>query len=127
MFDSDVAAQVAIAKFVRRLYGTAPLSAAVAGEVAPGLGSVPADATDAEWSEWLKGSYAPNNHPVSTASMLPREDGGVVDSELMVYGTTNLRVVDASVLPTQLSGHLTSVLYGVAERAADIIKVHMCR
>lgn len=31
--------------------------------------------------------------------MFPREDGGVVDSKLKVYGTTNLRVIDASVLP----------------------------
>ena len=124
MFESDVQAQIAIAKFVRKVFSTAPLSASVGGEVAPGSATVPEDATDEVWSEWLKATYAPNRHPVSTAAMLPREDGGVVDAELRVYGTMNLRVVDASVLPTQLSGHLTSVLYGVAERAADIIKAH---
>ena len=122
MFDSDLAAQVAIAKFVRKVYGTAPFSATIGGELLPGLATVPANATDDEWGAWLKSAYAPNNHPVSTAAMLPRGDGGVVDAELVVYGTSNLRVVDASVLPTQLSGHLTSILYGVAERAADIIK-----
>lgn len=31
--------------------------------------------------------------------MFPREDGGVVDARLKVYGTTNLRVVDASIFP----------------------------
>lgn len=54
--------------------------------------------------------------------MLPREMGGVVNSKLKVYGTKNVRVVDASVLPFQLCGHLTSTLYAVAERAADLIK-----
>lgn len=53
--------------------------------------------------------------------MLPRELGGVVDSNLVVYGTENVRVVDASILPTQISGHLTSLIYAVAERAADLM------
>ena len=38
-------------------------------------------------------------HPVGTAAMMPREDGGVVDSKLRVYGTRNLRVVSASFTP----------------------------
>lgn len=54
--------------------------------------------------------------------MLPKEFGGVVDTNLVVYGTENVRAVDASVLPGQNSGHLTSLIYAVAERAADIIK-----
>lgn len=32
-------------------------------------------------------------HPVGTAAMVPREDGGVVDASLKVYGTSNLRIV----------------------------------
>lgn len=63
-----------------------------------------------------------NFHPVGTASMLPRSRGGVVSPELRVYGTKNVRVVDASVLPFQICGHLTSTLYAVAEKAADMIK-----
>jgi choline dehydrogenase-like flavoprotein len=47
---------------------------------------------------------------------------GVVDAQLLVYNTTNLRVVDASILPMQISAHLQSTLYGVAEKAADLIK-----
>lgn len=54
--------------------------------------------------------------------MLPRDKGGVVSPELKVYGTKNVRVIDASVLPFQLCGHLTSTLYAVAERASDLIK-----
>jgi len=54
--------------------------------------------------------------------MLPKEVGGVVDTSLKVYGTSNVRVVDASVIPFQVCGHLQSTVYAVAERAADIIK-----
>lgn len=39
--------------------------------------------------------------------MMSHELGGVVDPELVVYGTQNVRVVDASVLPFQINGHLT--------------------
>lgn len=54
--------------------------------------------------------------------MLPREKGGVVDADLKVYGTQNVRVVDASVIPFQICGHLASTIYAVAEKASDIIK-----
>ncbi|CAN8100132.1 unnamed protein product [Discula destructiva] len=61
-------------------------------------------------------------HPSGTCAMLPREQGGVVDSRLRVYGTTNVRVVDASVFPIEPLGHLQSTVYAVAEKAADLIK-----
>ena len=64
----------------------------------------------------------PNYHPVGTAAMMAKELGGVLDKKMRVYGTKNVRVVDASILPFQTSGHLTSTLYAVAERLADIIK-----
>lgn len=35
-------------------------------------------------------------HPLGSASMLPKEEGGVVDKDLIVYGTNNLRVVSIS-------------------------------
>ena len=67
----------------------------------------------------------PNFHPIGTVSMLPKELGGVVDSSLRVYGTSNVRVVDASIMPFQVSGHLTSTLYALSEKAADLIKADM--
>lgn len=54
--------------------------------------------------------------------MGPRHDGRVVDERLKVHGTRNLRVVDASVFPLHVRGNLASLVYAVAERAADFVK-----
>ena len=62
-------------------------------------------------------------HCVRTCAMLPREKGGVVDERLIVYGTKNLRVVDASVMPFIPQSNTMSKVYAVADRAADLIKV----
>ena len=63
----------------------------------------------------------PNYHAVGTAAMMSRNLGGVVDPELRVYGTANVRVVDASILPLQGGGHLVATLYAIAEKAADLM------
>lgn len=61
-------------------------------------------------------------HLSGSASMRPRESGGVVDTRLRLYGVDNLRIVDASVFPLEPSGNIQSTVYAVAERAAIIIK-----
>lgn len=66
-------------------------------------------------------------HPSGTCAMLPREEGGVVDSRLRVYGSANIRVVDASVFPIEPLGHVQSTVYAVAEKAADLIKEDWAR
>jgi choline dehydrogenase-like flavoprotein len=55
-------------------------------------------------------------HPIGTCAM-----GKVVDSSLHVIGVDNLRVVDASVIPTPITAHIQSTVYALAEQAADII------
>ncbi|KAL3426668.1 choline dehydrogenase [Phlyctema vagabunda] len=61
-------------------------------------------------------------HPSGTAAMMKREIGGVVDPSLKVYGTTNLRVVDTSIIPLLPSAHTQGTVYAIAEKASDIIK-----
>lgn len=54
---------------------------------------------------------------------MPKDLGGVVDSKLIVYGTSNLRVVDASIFPIEPLGNLQGIVYAeVAEKAVDLIK-----
>lgn len=62
-----------------------------------------------------------NFHPCGTCAMMPRDLGGVVDERLMVHGTTNLRIVDASIIPLQPRGNIQSSVYAIAERAVDFI------
>lgn len=61
-------------------------------------------------------------HTCGTAGMRPWVDGGVVDQDLNVYGTKNLRVVDASVFPLIPHTNPMATVYAVAERAADLIR-----
>jgi len=46
----------------------------------------------------------------------------VVDEPLRVYGTTNLRIVDSSVMPLIFRGNIQTTVYSVADRAVDIMK-----
>ncbi|KAF8758019.1 alcohol oxidase [Rhizoctonia solani] len=61
-------------------------------------------------------------HPSCTMSMLPEEQAGVVDADLRMYGTSNVRVVDSSIYPIQFAAHLMAPTYGMAEQAASIIR-----
>ncbi|KAG8851209.1 hypothetical protein FRB91_008187 [Serendipita sp. 411] len=62
-------------------------------------------------------------HPSGSAPMMKKELGGVVGPDLLVYGTKGLSIIDASILPICPSTHITTTMYAVAEKAADIIKL----
>ena len=53
--------------------------------------------------------------------MMRKDLGGVVDELLKVYGTDNLRVCDASVLPIIPRGNILTAVYAFAEKLVEII------
>ncbi|KAI1359865.1 glucose oxidase [Xylaria arbuscula] len=124
----DLTSQVAAARLASWLANTPPLSDLAVGGLLPPDGTGDShpppmtDAADEDWKKWAADAISSNWHSMGTAAMMARELGGVVNPRLAVYGTRRLRVVDASIMPTQLSGHPTAVLYAIADRAADMIK-----
>ncbi|KAJ5171947.1 hypothetical protein N7492_004540 [Penicillium capsulatum] len=105
-------------KLARRFGHTGPLKSCFTNETSPGS-SVQ---SDDDWEDWVRKSASTEFHPSSSCAMLPRDQGGVVDANLRVYGLANVRVADASVPPIALSTHLMSSTYGIAEQASDIIR-----
>ncbi|TEA18710.1 Dehydrogenase citC [Colletotrichum sidae] len=116
--EHDLEAAVQAIKYCRKIATTEPMASIWESEYEPGLEAV---RTDEQWREFALNTTLSIFHPVGTCSMLPREDGGVVDADLKVYGTSNLRVVDASVIPLLISAHVQTAVYGIAEIAAERI------
>lgn len=97
---------------------TPQYSSYFAKEVVPGSDVT----TDAQLKDFLKKMGTTTEyHPIGSMSMLPQNKGGVVDSNLRVYNTENVRIVDASIMPVHISAHIQRTTYGIAEKAADLI------
>lgn len=60
--------------------------------------------------EHIKKSIGTGYHPCCTTNMSPRHRGGVIDKRLRVYGTKNVRVVDAGIFPLQVRANCKFVL-----------------
>ena len=69
-------------KLARQVGTTAPLSQVLSTETAPG-GQVN---SDQDWANWLAQNVKTEYHPSSTCSMLSKDQGGVVNPKLQVYG-----------------------------------------
>lgn len=117
----DIQAAIEAAKYLRKIANTPPLSQAWSSEYEPGLAVIPEAASDQAWRDFVINNTLTIYHPVGTCAMLREELNGVVASDLVVWGTQNLRVVDASVVPVLVSAHIQTAVYGIAERAAGMV------
>jgi choline dehydrogenase len=77
---------------------------------------------DAALDVWLRDHAATIFHPVGTCRMGTEGDpGAVVDGSLKVRGIAGLRVADASVMPTIVSGNTNATSIMIGEKASDLI------
>ncbi|MFT6261068.1 MAG: choline dehydrogenase [Crocinitomicaceae bacterium] len=73
--------------------------------------------------EYIRDNADTEYHPVGTCKMGPDSDPmAVVDDQLRFKGIANLRVVDASIMPTLCTGNTNAPTVMIAEKAADMIK-----
>jgi choline dehydrogenase-like flavoprotein len=114
----DLNEMVSGVKTMREIMAHPEIAKYVTGEI----GAWKEAKTDAEIIEAIRKTAYTGHHPCSSARMGPDEDPlAVLDSELRVRGVENLRVCDASAMPSQITGNLNATIIAMAERAADLI------
>lgn len=118
---NDLDVLVKILTFVaRKLCRTSPIKDTIKSTVVPPFA---AGADDEALREYIRNTLTTVHHPTGTASMTPRSNGGVVDSNLLVYGTSNLRIVDCSVIPLQLSSNIQTLAYAIGEKVRVYVDI----
>lgn len=80
-------------------------------------------ASDQYWACCVQQLTMQMHHQCCTCKMGPEWDrNAVVNPRLKVYGVKNLRVVDASIMPTIPGAHTVAAAYMIGEKGADLIK-----
>ena len=117
--ETDQRALVAGVRWCRRFLATAPLKPYFEAETLPGRDIE----TDDEILDYARARGATVYHAVSTCRMGP-DPMAVVDDHLRVKGLHNLRVIDASVMPTMPSANTNTnaATMMIAEKGADLLK-----
>jgi len=100
-------------KLIRRIAAAPPLRDYIDAEFTPG----PAVRSDEDWLAFSRETGDTVFHPTSTCRI-----GSVVNEGLDLLGIENLRIVDASVMPSVPSGNINAAVVAMAEKAADLIK-----
>jgi choline dehydrogenase len=77
--------------------------------------------TDAEWLDYIRNYCGTIFHPSGTCKM-GQDPGAVVDDRLRVHGLSGLRVADASIMPTVVSGNTNAACIMIGEKCADLLR-----
>jgi choline dehydrogenase-like flavoprotein len=115
----DLDTMVHSIRYGMKIFETAPLSGIIRNRVWPPASVV----AEPDLRAWVTQNSTCDWHPVGTCAMGGKEgaEGGVVDDRLRVFGVRGLRVIDASVIPLQVSAHLQATVYAIAEKGAQLI------
>ncbi len=103
-------------KLIRKLATTRTLTRRLKGELVPG----PQVASRDQIERWIRANLGTVSHPVGTCKM-GHDELAVVDDELRVRGVERLRVADASIMPTLITGNTNAAAIMIGEKAADLI------
>ncbi|OQW92894.1 MAG: GMC family oxidoreductase [Beggiatoa sp. IS2] len=117
--DKDMAMMVAGVKMAREIFHEPSFNPYLGKELFPGAQAN----TDEAIRDFIRRKAETIYHPVGTCKM-GTDDQAVVDPELKVRGIEHLRVVDASIMPTLLSGNTNAPAIMIAEKAADLMKAY---
>jgi choline dehydrogenase len=115
--DDDITQMLEGARLLRQLASMPALAELIESETKPG----PAVQSDDEFIEDIRQRADTVFHPSCTCMMGPDSKTAVVDANCRVYGVDRLRVADASIFPTVISGNTNAPTIMVAEKAADMI------
>ena len=103
-------------KVSRRVFATAAMRRYVTEEYMPG----PQATTDEDLLNHVRATAGTTFHQTSTCMMGPGPMA-VVDASLGVKGLAGLRVIDASIMPTVVSGNTNATAIMIGEKGADMI------
>lgn len=112
----DAAFQVQAVRLLRRIFSAPALRAHVVQETLPG----PHVSSDAALLAFIRANSESVHHAMGSCRM-GTEGDSVVNPQLQVHGIGHLRIADASVFPTTISGNTHAACVMVAEKAAALI------
>lgn len=104
-------------KIGRKIFAQAAFEPFRGDEYAPGQGI----STDDEIEDWIR-QHVDSNYHLSGTCKMGTDALAVVDDRLRVHGVAGLRVVDASIMPTVVSGNTNAATIMIGERGADFVK-----
>jgi choline dehydrogenase len=113
---SDIDTIIAGLKQLRQVMNQPVMRKLIAEERAPGEKIV----SDADLLEYARNTGTTVYHPTSTCRMGP-DANAVVDERLQVRGFERLRVIDASVMPTLVSGNTNAAAIMISEKGSDMV------
>ncbi len=114
--DADKQTLLAAVRFTRKLINTTAMEDLRGAETAPGE---LANADD-EILDWIRDNSETTFHPIGTCRM-GQDKTAVVDPRLRVHGIDGLRIADASIMPTMISGNTNGASIMIGEKASDLI------
>jgi choline dehydrogenase len=115
--ETDRRTIVAGLKLCRQILATPHMQRFIEAEFQPGS----AVESDEELLDYARRRGGTVYHPTSTCKM-GSDPTAVVDPELRVYGVDGLRVADASIMPTVVSGNTNAAAIMIGEKAADMVR-----